>query len=299
MTVLRQRMLDDMRIRNLAAETQTSYLRQVAKFARCHGQSPALFGSEDIRTYQLHLLDDRPLAPTSVAGTVAGLRFLYQVTHKEGLGGRGPADAEARRDAAGHPESRGGRSVSRRRGTSQAPHDPHHVLRRRAATRRGAAFQVTDVDSSRMVLHVARGKGAGDRYVMLSPTLLQQLRAWWRVERPARWLFPGRRCGPPMLKGTVQWACRLARYRSRLEQAPLSHAEELRERRSTRGARGRRARVRRLTAVATSGPRSLTLSRRAPAATLVFSTGAPPASSSVRRTKTSAGTAILALMRAA
>ncbi len=82
MTVLRQRMLDDMRIRNLAAETQTSYLRQVAKFARYHGQSPELLGPEDIRTYQLHLLDDRQLAPTSVAGTVAALRFLYQVTLK-------------------------------------------------------------------------------------------------------------------------------------------------------------------------------------------------------------------------
>ena len=82
MTVLRQQMLDDMRIRNLAAETQTSYLRQVAKFARYHGQSPELLGPEDIRTYQLHLLDDRQLAPTSVAGAVAALRFLYQVTLK-------------------------------------------------------------------------------------------------------------------------------------------------------------------------------------------------------------------------
>ncbi len=67
MTVLRQRMLDDMRIRNLAAETQTSYLRQVARFARYYGQPPELLGPEDIRTYQLHLIDDRQLAPTSVA----------------------------------------------------------------------------------------------------------------------------------------------------------------------------------------------------------------------------------------
>ena len=112
MTVLRQRMLDDMRIRNLAAETQTSYLRQVAKFARYHGQSPELLGPEDIR----------------------------------------------------------------------------------------------------------------DRYVMLSPTLLQQLRAWWRVERPARWLFPGRHPEQPMQKGTVQWACRLARYRSRLGEPVTPHS---------------------------------------------------------------------------
>ena len=139
MTVLRQRMLDDMRIRNLAAETQTSYLRQVAKFARYHGQSPELLGPEDIRTYQLHLIDERQLAPTSVAGTVAALRFLYQVTLKRDwavealpLPKRGdtlpvilsPEEVVRFLDGVARP---------------QAPHDPHHVLRRRAATRRGAA----------------------------------------------------------------------------------------------------------------------------------------------------------------
>jgi len=85
-------------------------------------------------------------------------------------------------------------------------------------------LQVTDVDSDRMVLHVAQGKGARDRYVMLSPTLLQQLRAWWRIERPAQWLFPGRQPGQPMQKGTVQWACRLARYRSRLGKPVTPHS---------------------------------------------------------------------------
>ena len=107
MTVLRQRMLDDMRIRNLAAETQTSYLRQVAKFARYHGQSPELLGPEDIRTYQLQLIDDRQLAPTRADGS-GGHRgdpvFPLSGHVQAGLGGQGPAVAEARRDAAGHPE---------------------------------------------------------------------------------------------------------------------------------------------------------------------------------------------------
>ena len=86
MTVLRQRMLDHMRIRNPAAETQTSYLRQVAKFARYHGQSPELLGPEDIRTYQLHLIDDRQLAPTSVAGTVAALRAHHTAARSSAAG---------------------------------------------------------------------------------------------------------------------------------------------------------------------------------------------------------------------
>ncbi len=67
-----------------------------------------------------------------------------------------------------------------------------------------------------MVLHVGHGKGNRDRYVLLSPTLLVQLRAWWRAARPARWLIPGQRPGQPMNKGAVQWACRLAGFRSRL-----------------------------------------------------------------------------------
>ena len=77
-------------------------------------------------------------------------------------------------------------------------------------------LQVGDIDSRRMVLHVGHGTGNRDRDVMVSPTLLVQLRAWWRAARPARRLFPGQRPGQPMNKGAVQWACRLAGFRSRL-----------------------------------------------------------------------------------
>ena len=83
MTSLRQRMLEDMRIRNLSSETQTSYVNHVARFARYFHQSPERLGAEDIRAYQLHLINDRHLAPTSVAGAVAALRFLYQTTLKQ------------------------------------------------------------------------------------------------------------------------------------------------------------------------------------------------------------------------
>ena len=74
------------------------------------------------------------------------------------------------------------------------------------------------------MLLVTPGKGQRDRHVMLSPTLLDQLRAWWRVARPTLWLFPGQRPGQPMDKGAVQWACRLARFRSRLTKPVTPHA---------------------------------------------------------------------------
>ena len=80
MTALRQRMLEDMKIRNLALNTQDSYLRQVSQFARHFGRSPDLLGQEEIRSYQIHLMQEKKLAPGSVTIAVSALRFLYKVT---------------------------------------------------------------------------------------------------------------------------------------------------------------------------------------------------------------------------
>ena len=80
MTALRQRMLEDMKIRNLALNTQTSYLLQVSQFARHFGKSPEVLGSEDIRAYQLYLTQEKKLSPKSITIAVSALRFLYKVT---------------------------------------------------------------------------------------------------------------------------------------------------------------------------------------------------------------------------
>jgi Phage integrase, N-terminal SAM-like domain len=80
MTALRQRMLEDMKIRNLALNAQASYLLQVSQFARHFGKSPEVLGSEDIRAYQLHLTQEKKLAPGSITIAVSALRFLYNVT---------------------------------------------------------------------------------------------------------------------------------------------------------------------------------------------------------------------------
>jgi site-specific recombinase XerD len=85
-------------------------------------------------------------------------------------------------------------------------------------------LKVAAIDSHRMVIHVTGGKGQRDRYVMLSPTLLQCLREWWRTTQPTDWLFPGQRPGHPMDKGAVQWACRLARFRSGIVKPLTPHS---------------------------------------------------------------------------
>lgn len=224
MTPLRQRMLEDMRIRNLSAETQTSYINHVARFARyCH-QSPERVGPEEIRTYQLYLINERQLAPTSVAGAVAALRFLYGITLKQAWAVDAIA-APKRGDTL--PVVLSPEEVVRFLGAVMDPKHRAILTTCYAAGLRVSEtlhLQIGDIDSRRMVLHVAQGKGNRDRYVMLSPTLLEQLRAWWRTARPTTWLFPGQRPGQPMDKGAVQWACRLARFRSRLTKPVTPHS---------------------------------------------------------------------------
>jgi integrase/recombinase XerD len=83
MTPLRQRMLEDMSIRNLAQNTQQAYLQQVSAYARHFGRAPDLLGPEEVRAYQLHLLKQRNLAPASISITASALRFLYKVTLKQ------------------------------------------------------------------------------------------------------------------------------------------------------------------------------------------------------------------------
>jgi len=84
MTYLRQRMIEDMQVRNLSPHTQSSYVQQVSLFARHFGKSPEILSAEDIRTYQLYLTNEKKLAPGSILIAVASLRFLYRVTlHRE------------------------------------------------------------------------------------------------------------------------------------------------------------------------------------------------------------------------
>jgi site-specific recombinase XerD len=82
MTILRQRMTDDMRIRNLSSHTQASYLQQVSQFARYFGKSPDKLDAEDIRAYQLYLTKERELATSSIHIAIAALRFFYRTTLK-------------------------------------------------------------------------------------------------------------------------------------------------------------------------------------------------------------------------
>jgi integrase/recombinase XerD len=208
MTPLRQRMLEDMQIRNLSPHTQTAYVQQVSRFAR---YLPADLYPDDIRTYQLYLTNDRKLTPQSILIAVAALRFFYKVTLK-----REWTFEEA------IPTWKKPQALP----TVLSPEEVLHLLACVQSIKHSAILTTcyaaglrvseavrptsTAIDSQRMVVRVEQGKGQRDRYVMLSPKLLATLRSYWRAVRPRDWLFPGDHPGQPITRCAVERACQSA-----------------------------------------------------------------------------------------
>ena len=192
MTPLRRRMIEDMRIRNLAPNTQRAYVEQVSRFARHFGKSPELLGPADIRTYQLHLTEERHLSASSLLVAVAAIRFLYKITPKRDW--RIEEIIPTCRKPQRLPVVLSRDEVLRFLDAVEAR--KHRVILTvcyAAGLRISEAVRLTPtaIDSQRMIIRVDEGKGRKDRYVMLSPTLLSILRDYWRSARPKQWLFPG------------------------------------------------------------------------------------------------------------
>ena len=210
MTPLRQRMLEDMGIRNLAENTQLSYLQQVSAFARYFERSPEGLGPDQVRAYQVHLVEVRKLAPGSISIATSALRFLYKVTLKQDWA---PDDIPMPKKPFKLPIVLSREEVMR---FLEAVHSLKHRTILTAAYAGGLRvseathLKVTDIDSQRMVLRIDQGKGRKDRYVMLSPRLLEALRAYWKAVRPKTWLFPGDIPGQPITTDAVGLACKKA-----------------------------------------------------------------------------------------
>ena len=225
MTLLRQRMLDDMRVRNLAPQTRTSYLEHVARFARHFHTSPEALGPDDIRTYQVYLTTEKQLAPSTIGVSVAALRFLYIVTLKKDWTINAVLPAPKRPQTLPvilSPTKCGSSSPRWSRPNHRAILTSCYAAGLRISE--AVRLLVTDIDSRRQVVRVEQGKGQRDRYVMLSPKLLVELRTWWRVARPSHWLFPGARAHRHISTNAVAQACRQARWRSRLPKPITPHS---------------------------------------------------------------------------
>jgi len=225
MTSLRQRMTEDMQVRNLALNTQTSYVQQVSLFARHFHKSPEQLGLEDIRAYQVYLTNEKILSPGSVLIAVAALRFLYKVSLKKDW---------SFEDAIPAPKK------PQRLPVVLSPEEVLHFLSCVGSTKHRAILTTcyaaglriseaihlkpANIDSQRTVIQVEQGKGQKDRYVMLSPKLLETLRSYFRALRPKGWLFEGDIAGQPINRSSVELACQKARRLSAIRKPITPHS---------------------------------------------------------------------------
>jgi integrase/recombinase XerD len=209
MSPLRQRLIDDLRLRNYSPRTIEAYVAGVAKFAAHLGRSPDQLGLEDVRTFQLHLLA-RGVSWSQFNQTVCALRFFYRITlRRPGLVEHIPFGKRPRVLPAVLSRDEVARLFAAVR------HRWHRLMLR--TTYAGGLrvselvrLQVADIDSARMVMHIRQGKGQKDRLVPLSPRLLEELRGYWRERRPRLWLFPGHGAAGHLRPDIVQRACREA-----------------------------------------------------------------------------------------
>jgi site-specific recombinase XerD len=225
MTVLRERMTEDMQVRNLSPHTQASYLQQVSLFARYFRTSPNALTREHIRTYQIYLTNEKKLAPNSIHVAVAALRFLYKVTLKKDwvFGEDIPLPKKPQKlPVVLSPEEV-------QHFLNCVDYNKHQVILTTcyaAGLRISEAVRLkpTAIDSTRMVIRVEQGKGCKDRFVMLSPMLLEILRSYWKGVRPKEWLFPGVRDDRPITKDAVEAACQKALRLSGLSKPVTPHS---------------------------------------------------------------------------
>jgi site-specific recombinase XerD len=230
---LRQRMIEDMRMRKLSPKTQAAYIRNVRKFAKYLGRSPDAATVEDLRNYQLHLVD-HGISAISLNAAITGLKFFFEIT-------------------LGQPELMGKMQPVRVPRTLPVVVSREEAARLIAAVRNlkhqialsvayGAGLRtsevvglkISDVDSQRMTLRIQEGKGRKDRYAMLSPLMLERLRTWYRVARvqgkmlDGGWLFPGLNPVEPLstrqLNRAVHAAALAAGINKRVSMHTLRHA---------------------------------------------------------------------------
>jgi integrase/recombinase XerD len=222
MTPLRQRLIEDLTIRNYSPRTVESYVAGVARFARHFGRSPEHLGAEDVRTFQLHLLQ-QGVSWSQFNQIVSALRFLYRVT-------------------LGQPDVVVMIPYGKRPKTIPTVLSPAEVAQLLKAARPGrdrvllqtayalglrlselVALRVGDIDGQRRVVHVRRGKGAKERLVPISERLLGLLRVWWQNHRSPQWLFPGRRRGQSLSPSMVQRIFKRTRVAAQINKQASVH----------------------------------------------------------------------------
>jgi len=221
-TPLRQRMIEDMTIRNMATSTQKIYVAAVANFSIYHGCAPDKLSAEDVRDYRLHLIS-RGLKATSINPIMGALRFFYGTA----LGQKHVSEQipYARKEDT-LPAVLGRDEVVRfLKAVADLQMRTTFITIYAAGLRVSEAVKLTarDIDSARMVIAIRQAKGRKDRYVMLSEQLLGILRAYWKQTHPKHWLFPGPKPSRPITTRSVERACRKAAEAAGLDKTVTVH----------------------------------------------------------------------------
>jgi integrase/recombinase XerD len=217
-------MIMDMQLHRLAPGTQALYLREVASFATYYGRSPDQLTSDEIRAYLHHLLVERQLAWSTCNVTAAAIRFFYVET----LGWpMAQLHLPPRTDRQRLPRVLSAEELHHLFRAARHPKHRALLMTTYAAGLRVSEvvrLQVTDIESERMCIRVNQGKGNKDRYTLLSTRLLTELRAYWKLFRPPRWVFPGRLLTEPMPSGTARKIYERARQRAQLPRGSSMHS---------------------------------------------------------------------------
>jgi len=220
-------MLEELQRRNYSEQTSRYYLQAVADFARHFDRSPDKLGLNELRSYQAYLLRDRKLAVGTVVGLVAALRFFFNRTLKRHLP---PTDIPYPKHPRRLPAVLTVEEVARLIDCARNLLDRTLLMVLYSTGMRNfelRQLQVKDIDSKSMLIHIQRGKGGRDRYVPLSPKLLETLREYWRWMKPKTWLFPGTvhnwRADKPLTPKVVWDACQFAARRAGIKKRVYAH----------------------------------------------------------------------------
>ena len=226
---LRQRMIDDMRLRKFSPKTQTAYIRAVKNFTRFLGRSPDTASAEDLRRFQLHCVANG-ISSITLNATITGLKFFFETT----LGRPGAlAKMSAVREPRKLPVVLSLEEVTRLlEAAGSLKYQAALAVAYGAGLRASEIVHLTanDIDSERMVIRVEQGKGKRDRYAMLSPALLELLRVWWRHAHahrqllPGGWLFPGQNPVNPLSTRQLRRAFHFARKAAEIDKAVSLHS---------------------------------------------------------------------------
>lgn len=222
MTPLRQRMIRELQLQRKSRKTIEAYVTAVAQLAAYHKRPPDELSVEEVRDFIHWLIVDRKLASSSCNQKLVGIKFFYEHVLRRSIDLCVPLKRSGRL-----PDPLGRGEVARLLEVIDNPKHRVMMMTTYAAGLRVSELvhlDVTDIRSDRMLLQVRHGKGDRDRYTLLSPRLLEELRDYWLRYRPSSWLFPGKKLDKPLSVSTPQRVFYRAKEKARIRHGHGIHS---------------------------------------------------------------------------